>query len=178
VTGWHVPECIVNLSSSLYLSRKGEEELKTRIHKLGMKKRSLLILLDRPQIVADVLNKSVLQEAECLEELQSLLREGFISDDSAQSVQPTGLTKPAAAVQGGLYLVEEIVLSEAKFLLVDFCVDHFGTQSQRFVDDIRRSADLGGIRQCLAQVAEQVEKNHPKQRGTLTELVREINETA
>ena len=168
----------MKLSATLYLSQKGEIELKTRSYKLGMKKRSLLILLDRAQTIEAVLAKSVLQEAECLEEIQALLREDFISLDSSKAVAPTGRSAPAISAKAGFYLVEDIILSEAKFLLVDFCVDHFGTHSQSFVDSIRGASTIDGIQKCLEMVAEQVEKTHPKLQPTLMALVTEINNTA
>lgn len=148
------------------------------MYKIGMKKRSLLILLERPQTVEALLKKSVLQEPECLEEIQTLLGEGFISLESDGTVQSPAILMPAAPAKAGFYLVDDIILSEAKFLLVDFCVDHFGTHSKTFVDEIRTSVSLEGIRKCLDKVAEQVERQDAKLTSPLLGLVREINDTA
>ena len=79
---------------------------------------------------------------------------------------------------GAFYLKEDIILSEAKFLLTDFCVDCFGTQSQSFVDEISESKNVKSLLHCLRSIHAATEKQFPQQLSVLQDVVREINETA
>ena len=172
----------MNLSASLHLTPKGEDEIKRRVYKLDMKKRSLLILLDKPQTVEYLAQKTVLRRDEFLTEIDTLVHEGFVAIGS-ESTQPSGvpgLTRSAPSVGAGthLHLDDEVILSEAKFLLTDFCVDSFGTQSQAFVDGIRACKSIKDLRPQLNAVFAATEKFCPKQLPTLLNIVTEINATA
>ena len=167
----------MNPATRLQITGKGEDELKRRIYKLGMKKRSVLILLDQPQSIQHVLGKSVFPQREILEEIRALLGDQFIavSFDGAAGSGPAPATRgPDAGVglQGG------IILSEAKFLLIDFCVDHFGTRSQTFVDDISACSKEQDLGFCLGQVLAAAQQQCPDRIPALLRVIREINETA
>lgn len=172
----------MNLSASLYLTPKGEDELKRRAYKLDVRKRSLMILLEKPQTVDHLAHKTVLHLDEFLAEINTLVNEGFIAigSDTTQPASVPGLARnaPASAGTHHLHLDDEVILSEAKFLLTDFCVDSFGTQSQAFVDGIRACKTVKDLRSQLNAVFTATEKISPKQLPTLLDIVTEINATA
>lgn len=178
----------MNVSASLQLTQKGEDELKRRVYKLGMKKRSLLILLEKPQTIEHVLKRTVLPADEFEAEVQSLVSEGFLISDVAMGAPPSrgpaSVAPPAAATAATqpssteFYIDEEIILSEAKFLLTDFCVDSFGTASQAFVDQIRACSKTQDFVGCFARTLAEAKRRCPEHVPALLALVKEINDTA
>jgi len=172
----------LDLSASLHLTPKGEDEIKRRVYKLDMKKRSLMILLDKPQTVDHLAHKTVLHLDEFLAEINTLVHEGFVAIGGG-STQPSGApglarSTPGASVGNHLHLDDEVIVSEAKFLLTDFCVDSFGTQSQAFVDAIRTCKSVKDIRPQLNEVFAATQKFCPKQLPTLLDIITAINATA
>lgn len=170
----------MDLSTRLQLTRKGEDELKHRTCKLGMKKRSVLILLDKPQSVQYLLGKSVFSQREVIEEVRALITDQFIAVSVNGALHTAG-SGPIAAAPGPadhFHLHGGIVISEAKFLLIDFCVDHFGTASQAFVDEISACSKENDLGYCLGKVLAAAQKHCPDRLPKLLSLVREINETA
>ncbi|MDO8789331.1 MAG: hypothetical protein Q7J42_14765 [Sulfuritalea sp.] len=170
----------MDLSTRLQLTLKGADELKHRTCKLGMKKRSMLILLDKPQSVQYLLGKSVFTQGEVIEEIRALVTEQFIAVSVNGALHAAGAEPTAAAPEpnGHLHLHGGIVISEAKFLLIDFCVDHFGTGSQAFVDEISACGKENDLGYCLGKVMAAAQKRCPDQLPKLLGLVKEINETA
>ncbi|MEI7429667.1 MAG: hypothetical protein WCL27_04360 [Betaproteobacteria bacterium] len=132
--------------------------------------------METPHSIEEVLHKTVFPHSEITEEILALIQEGFIHQgESGGILTPSAhATVPAKSLQ----LDDEIILSEAKFLLSDFCVDSFGTQSKGFGEDIRACHDVEHIRQCLSKIFELTEKHCPDQLPKLLEIVKEINETA
>ncbi|HWR81429.1 MAG TPA: hypothetical protein VN303_14655 [Pseudomonas sp.] len=141
----------------------------------------MLILLDTPKSIQHILDKSVFPDSEVLEEINTLIREGFISVSGEAAAPHSDASRPvqAAAASGDrIHLEDEIILSEAKFLLTDFAVDSFGTHSQAFVNEIRACKGVKDLRLCLSTIFAAAEKQCPQQLPALLGLVREINETA
>lgn len=182
----------MDVTTALHITQKGEDEVKRRLYKLGMKKRSLLILLDKPQTVEHILSKSVMHREESLSELEALIQEGFISIGGSSAI-PSGVRSadPAAAQSAAvgnrppanvgdttIHIDDEIVLSEAKFLLTNFSVDSFGTQAQAFVSEIRACKTVSDLRLRLSSIFLAAEKQCPQQIPALIALIQEINETA
>lgn len=175
----------MNLSDNLHITPKGEDEIKRRVYKLDMKKRSLLILLDKPQTIDHLIKKTVLHIEEFLAEINTLIQEGFVASggDAAVSRASAGApgvarSAPAAAGSAHIHVDDEVILSEAKFLLTDFSVDSFGTESQAFVDGIRACKNVKDLRLQLGAILAATEKLCPKQLPTLLNVIREINATA
>lgn len=164
----------MNHSTSLHLTQKGEDEVARRVYKLSMKKRSLLIVLDKPRTIEYILSKSLFPREEMVEEIRSLLGEGFVAIDGTDAKGTTA----AVPVEGKFYLAADISMSEAKFLLVDFCVDNFGIQSQALVDEIRACRAEKDLSTCLGKTFITAEMLCPDQLPALLELVKKINETA
>jgi hypothetical protein len=170
----------MNHSTSLQRTQKGEDEVARRAYKLSLKKRSVLILLDKPRTIECILRKSLFPHDEMVEEIRALLRDAFVAIDG-EGARPAGANGGAAAVPalgGGLDLDADISMSEAKFLLVDFCVDHFGTQSQALIDEIRACGGEKELSFCLGKAFAAVERQCPDQLPALLALVKKINETA
>ena len=162
-------------STRLAITSKGEEEIQHRLHKLSIRKRSVLVSLEKPHTVQQILERSVFQEDEILDEIQSLLQNGFVSLDSQEAALTAAQKKRD---KDRFELDEEIVLSEAKYLLIDFCVDSFGTQAQTFSNGVRGCKTPEALGKYLRTIAEAAEKQCPERAPTLFKIIQEINETA
>ena len=167
----------------LQLTPKGEDELKHRTHRLSVRKRSLLLLVEHPRTLGDLFKKTVLHQEEVAGEVQSLLNDGFISvagkNGSARPVPPTPsrAEKPPSSA-GGFQLNDEIVISEAKFLLIDFCVDSFGTHSDTFCHDIHGCHSVAAVAKCVGAIVAAAGKECPDRLPVLVKVIEEINATA
>jgi len=173
----------LNLSASLHITPKGQDEIKRRVYKLDMKKRSLLILLDRPQTIEYLTSKTVLPQEEFNAVIIALIQDGFIATGSAatgsSSATGSGRSNGEPSPAGSkIHIEDDVILSEAKFLLTNFCVDSFGTESQVFVDTIRACKSVNDLRYHLNTIHAAVEKQYPAQIPTLLGVIQEINATA
>lgn len=170
----------MNFSTSLQLTSKGADEVTRRVYKLSLKKRSVLILLDQAQTIEYILRKSVFPREEIVDEIRALLRDAFIAICGGDVRRTDAKPKLAATpvVDGNFLLYPDFSLSEAKFLLIDFCVDHFGTQSHAFVEEIRACNSEKGFKISLDKTFAAVDKQLPGRLAGLSELVKKINETA
>ncbi len=167
----------------LQLTFKGEDELKHRTHRLSVRKRSLLLLVEHPRTLEDLFRKTVLHHEEVAGEVQSLLNDGFIAvagkSDSTRTVPPppSRVEKPPSSA-GGFQLNDEIVISEAKFLLIDFCVDSFGTHSDTFCHDIHGCHSVAAVAKCVGAIVAAAGKECPDRLPVLVKVIEEINATA
>jgi hypothetical protein len=177
----------MDLTTNLQITQKGEDEVKRRVFKLNMKKRSVLILLDKPKPIQLLLAKSVFPQNEIIEEIEALLRDGFVSLCGVTAPEPIPpiMTAAAPAVAPGMasasgifHLNDEIMLAEAKFMLYDFSVDSFGTKSQAFADNIRACSSVKDLENCLRGIYTATEAKCPNRIPVLLGVIKEINETA
>jgi hypothetical protein len=165
----------MKLSASLSLTPKGVEEALNRVHKINVRQRSVLILLGTPQTVEHVIGKRValFSHDEILELIIELIDGGFVSVDGEPAA------RPAASASGEIIqIADDIVISEAKFLLVDFCVDSFGTQSQKFVDQLGGCKNEKNLQLCLKNIYAVTENECPGRLPVLMRVIAEINKTA
>ena len=164
----------MNLTASLSLTQKGEEEVSTRAYKLSIRLRSVLIFLGKPLTLAYLLQKQQLfNQKEVIEIINELVNDGFVAVDG----EDTG--RAAVHASGGnIQLLEGVIISEAKFLLVDFCVDSFGTQSQKFVDELGVCKNEKSLQLCLKNIYATTEKLSPDSLSVLLKIIKEINATA
>ncbi len=164
----------MNSSASLSLSPKGVDEALNRTYKLNIRQRSVLILLGKPQTVEYILQKQqLLNQDEVIEIINQLVSEGFVEVSGGSMPRSS-----APAASGNIQLLEGIVISEAKFLLVDFCVDSFGTQSQAFVDELGGCKNEKNLQLCLKNIYAAIETHSPDRLPALMKIVGEINATA
>ena len=176
----------MDLSVMLQLTPKGEDELKHRTHRLSVRKRSLLLLVEHPRTLDDLFRKTVLHHEEVEGEVRSLLNDGFIAIDgkggsSTAPSRPASVEKPPSSTggsAGGFQLDDEIVISEAKFLLIDFCVDSFGTHSDTFCHDIHECHSVSAVAKCVGAIVAAAGKECPDRLPILVKVIAEINATA
>ncbi len=185
----------------LRITDKGADEVKHRTCKLGLKFRSVLLLLGKAQTLQYALHQTAAFPAEEMRGvIAQLAQEGFIvleeappaavspvaappaAKPASSSPPPAAPSAPAQAkaphVENAWHLDDEIILSEGKFLLIDFCVDCFGMQSQAVVDEIRACKSVAMLRTLLNDIIGLVNKNKPDQLSGLRATVQKINETA
>jgi len=163
----------VETSIRLSITAKGEDELKHRLYKLSIRKRSVLVSLEKPHTVAQVIERSVFQEDEIIDEIRALENDGFVVSDGAEAS-----ARKIERQRGRFELKDDIVLSEAKYLLIDFCVDSFGTHAQTLADGIRVCKTPESLAKSLRAIAEEAEKQYPDRLPALFKIIQEINETA
>jgi hypothetical protein len=165
----------MKLSASLSLTPKGVDEALNRVNKINARQRSVLILLATPQTVEHVIGKreALFTHDEILEVIVELVDGGFIS------VAGEPAARPVVSASGEIIrIVDDIIISEAKFLLVDFCVDSFGTQSQKFVDQIGACKNEKNLQLCLKNIYAITEIKSPERLPALMNVIAEINKTA
>ena len=157
------------------ITPKGVEEIRHRTSKLGLKRRSVLLLLEKqPQSIGQILQRSLFPQSEIMLEIEFLLREGFIGRGLATELVPPGTSSPTRILRLG----DEIVISEARFLLTDFIIDHFPAQARELSEELRACYDVDGVRRFLLKIQSRAEKSRPGMMQLLSNVVREINETA
>ena len=187
----------MNPSAILFATEKGAEEIAHRTCKLGIKYRSILLLLGKPQTLEYVQRKAPLPAEEVLTVVNQLLQGGFviqagaaastsdtvasaaISQPVATNIAPSTASTPKAGfARDEWHIDDEIILSEAKFLLVDFCVDCFGTHSQKPIDRVRACKTAPELSAQIRELVVLVKERQPEKLPLLRKVVREINETA
>jgi hypothetical protein len=93
--------------------------------------------------------------------------------------RPAPAQKPAAAEAGDpMRFDAEISLSQARFMLSEFCLNQFGVQSQEFVDAVNRCGDVAGLQKVLSLIRTEMLNRHRDRLPQLQACVREINDTA
>jgi len=69
-----------------------------------------------------------------------------------------------------------ISVSQARFVLCDFCLDQFGMKAQPFVEAINATVDVAGLQDVLDRITREVRKQRRERMPALLARVREINE--
>lgn len=164
----------MKMTDSLSLSEKGHDELINRTYKLNMQQRGVLILLKTPCIYESFLQKPLVNNSnDFIVILEGLAVEGFIAINANGSARETGtISEP------DLQLQEGIVVSEAKFQLINYCVDNFGTKSQELVTQISECTNEKQLQHCLNDIVTATKKEIPDQLKYLFQITKEINKTA
>lgn len=165
----------MNLPDSVSISPKGVDEVKNRAYKLSMRKRSVLILLETPRTMEYLFSKSVLPRPELILELGALSEDGFIV---LGGQTPSANAAVVQAAGNGMSLESGIVVSEAKFLMIDFWVDSFGTEAEEFTQAVGACGNFVDLGICLRKLIESVEKHCPDRLPLVRKMVEEINQTA
>ncbi len=175
----------MNLTQSLSLTPKGEDELKNRVYKLDMKKRNVLILVQQPRTIQYVIDKAVFDAKELLDEIVALAKEGFlkISGDggAAAGSSASSAEKPKApsiTFDGNIVIREDIVLSEARFLVVDYCVEVFKTNSTKYVEKLSQCRTVQDFTQCAKEICEATKSTYPNYLSEFQAVLKEVNNTA
>lgn len=162
----------MNLSGcSISLTPKGVDEIKNRTNKVSVKYRSVLIHLGaQPQSVDSILQMpSVYKSEEVIEAITGLIQEQYVALHEAE----------ASALSGAnVKLQDGFIVSEAKFLLVDFCVNSFEAESQKYVDEIGKCKNERSLHVCVNNIYALTQTDCPDQMPFLLKAISEINQTA
>lgn len=165
----------MDFSTRLRRAPKGEDEVKDRRYQLSIRRRSVLVQLEKPQTVEFLLDRTVFHEDEIMYELEALLQDGFVVLDTNAA---EAASKTAQEPDDIYRLHADIVLSKARFLLIDFCVDSFGTQSETLASDIRACRNAEQLSQCVRSISAAAETQCPDRLPELAQLISKINATA
>lgn len=184
------------------LTPRGVEELSLRTYRLDARLRNILFLIQKgtPTVEA-ILENSVFPREEVIEKLRGLMKERFVELNAGPT--PVGAPSPAAAAArpGTLEIAIDpatvgaaafvrtapplfptldsgISMSQARFVLCDFCLDQFGTKAQPLIKAIENAADVAELQRALDGVTAQVREHSKDQLPALMSQVRDINETS
>lgn len=177
----------MNLQLFLTLTEKGYDELNNRTHKISMPKRSVLLLAQRILTIEQAIVKGVMVKDNALEAIVELARDGFISVVEKPFAQrseanPTPNKQPTSATPvitgNGIIFSEDIILSEARFLLTNYCLDVFKMDSARFTNAISTCKTAAQASFCANQILSATIASHPDYLDRLKAIIMEINVTA
>jgi hypothetical protein len=178
------------------LTLKGTEELALRSHRLDVRLRNILFLIQRGTPTVDaILKNSIFPREEVIEKLRGLLKERFVALSSEGLPAPVGadarsgtLEIAADAASGAAATVARtaqpifptldsgVSMSQARFVLCDFCLDQFGMKAQPLVDAIESAADVAELQRVLDAITTEIRKHSKDQLPALIARVREINQ--
>jgi hypothetical protein len=174
---------------SLFLTPKGAEELRSRVHGLDVTARNILYLIQLGSTTAEtILRRSIFPQDAVVDRLRRLLGNQFVAvappgkgKGKGKGVLPQAADGPDLDSAPALEqppLEAGVSLSQARFLLSDFCLDQFGTQGSGLVDAAGLAVDVPGLQQVLNRIRIEVQSRCPERLTLLSSCVREINKTA
>jgi hypothetical protein len=103
--------------------------------------------------------------------------------DINKTADATALPAVAAAsevsisAEGVLHLGSGISVSQARFALSDFCLDHFGIRGQELVEMVNHCGDVPALQLALTRIRDEVLDRCRDRLPALIDCVREFNET-
>jgi hypothetical protein len=188
------------------LTLKGTEELAMRTYRLDVKVRNILFLIQKgtPTVEA-ILQNSIFPREEVVEKLRGLLKEQFVALNGGPSPATGAAPSPADALEApprpatidipapetiGAQpfarttassfptLDPGVSVSQARFVLCDFCLDQFGMKAQPLIDAINATGDVQELQHVLDSVTAEIRKHCGDQLPALTARVREINQSS
>jgi hypothetical protein len=166
----------------LFLTPKGTEELRSRVHKLDVAARNILYLIQLGFTTAEtILRRSIFPQDAVVDGLRHLLGNKFVAVAPGKGVPPRAADGPdldSAPALEQLHLEAGVSLSQARFLLSDFCLDQFGTQGTGLVDAASLAVDVPGLQEVLNRIRIEVQSRCPDRLTLLLSCVGEINKTA
>lgn len=160
----------------LVLTPKGRDELKTRAFKLDTVDRNTLFLVEKGNSTpATILQRSLFPKDIIAARIQALVSGGFLDAGAAAGAPSSASALPA---QQTLQLKPGISLSQARFSLSDFCLEHFGTRSARLVESIERCGDVPSLQKVIDMIHAEIRQNAGNRLPALANCVAEINDSA
>lgn len=172
----------MNTLTSLLITQKGLEELNNRTFKQDFKARNILFLLAKEQrSIEEILSKIPFDRQEAFDRIDLLIKGGFVkalNAAGAELAEHPPVQSAPDKTGPSLLLKEGIIVSEAKFLLTNFCVDLFGTQAQALIDPLSDARSVKNVSLCLKNIHETVLRKHPGKMVNLLEIIEEINATS
>ena len=126
-------------------------------------------------MVQYLIEKAVLPQAEVFSEVQSLVSEGFVAT-AAGGTASAAADAPAAAGNQFAFS-DDNIQPEAKFMLIDFCTDHFASRAEVLAGEIRACQTPKALSAYLVGLAAFVDEHHPAQSAGLRAVIKEIRDT-
>jgi hypothetical protein len=168
----------MQMSDTLLITPSGSRKISDPAAGLDSKARSILLALSAaPHAIGELLGNLPVERAESLIRIADLLKEGLVSSRAA-APRTQAQTQRELPPVDGLDLKHGIFLSEARFLLTDFCVDVLGAGSEKLTTGVENANGVDGLRDCLRDIAALIAQEHPAALPTLHGIVLAINETA
>ncbi len=186
--------------TQLALTLKGTEELTLRTYRLDVKLRNILFMIQKGTPTIDaILQNSIFPREEVVEKLRLLLKEQFVELGAAASAatsqaasgarseslevasDPATVGAPPfarTALPAFPTLEPAVSMSQARFLLSDFCLDQFGAKAQPIIDAIEASVEVADLQPVLDAITVELRKRSKDLLPLLLAKVREINQTA
>ncbi len=190
----------------LMLTLKGAEELSQRTYRLDLKLRNILFLIQKGAPTIDaILQNAIFPQEEVIEKLRGLVKERFVEVNAGASSAPgvapapsgsavaegrpetLGQTVDPTTVGGSPFartarpsfpmLDSGVSMSQARFVLCDFCLDQFGTRAQPLIDAIEAASDVAELQQVLDGITAEVRRHVKDQLPVLMAKVREANQS-
>jgi hypothetical protein len=164
------------------LTPKGTEELRGRSHKLDAGARNILSLIELGATSPDaILQRSKAPREDVIDRLRSLLSTGFVATGTSDGAAHPGTGDSTGSVASSsserLRFKAGISPAQARLLLSNFCLDHFGTDGLVLADAVNFCTDVASLQLALDNIRTEVKKLGPEKRSALVACVREINET-
>ena len=166
----------LSLSAKLILTPKGKEEALSKVHNINERLRNVLIQLVTPQTVEQIINNkaSGSNQAGVVQLIIELINGGFVVKEGEVAASSVD----TSASGGSARLADGFVLSEARFLLVDFCVDSFGTQAQTFTNQIEGCKNPSDLQLYLNNIHAAIKSKYSDRLPALMTVIAEITRTA
>lgn len=169
------------------LTAKGVDELSQRRYRLDARERNILFLIQKgTPTIEGILDNTIFPRDVVVERLQALVREQFVTahpGSDALPAAPRPATLPPAIAEAPMprassdfpQLDSGVSISQARFVLSDFCLDLFGTKGKPLIEALGEASDLESLQRALEQVTREVRRQRRSQMSALLARVREIN---
>ena len=109
--------------------------------------------------------------------LVACVREINKTADETASPEVADAPEARMSAEGVLRLGSGISVSQARFALSDFCLNHFGIQGQDLVVTLNRCGDVAALQLVLTRIRDEVLNRCRDRLPALIDCVREFNET-
>jgi hypothetical protein len=160
---------------------KGVEELRGRADKLDAGAKNILSLIEQGSTNPDaILQRSKAPRETVIDGLRWLISHGFVAtgtSDGTTSSAAHDAASVTSSISERLRLKPGISPAQARFLLTDFCLDHFGADGQVLANAVEFCTDVTSLQMALDNIRTEVKRLGPEGRSALVACVHEINET-
>lgn len=169
-------------SVRLFLTSKGQMELVQNVHRLNLKKRSVLLLLKNnqqtPLSFSEAIRKGVLPAAEIRPIVDELVREEFVRFEGNAGAMALQSQPVEVVAVPATWFDESINLSEARYLLNDFCLEIFKTQAARYAQPLAECKTVEALEAFVKDLRNKMETASPTSVERLDGVIQEIKDSA
>jgi predicted transcriptional regulator len=166
------------MDSHFYITESGSQELLQRLRGLGIKKRSVLIMLSKQSKSFTALaEKTAIPASELKCFLDELAQIGLLRQEAGTAKR--GLETDDGPIGSiDIDVNPEVIISKTKFLITDFCVDVLGANNKVLFDQVRKITNSKSASYCLSDLHKELLQKNPDKLASFFLLVRAINDTA